>query len=134
MFQPALLLVRTVDVPSNPKQADSGERTVSYEFQVDCILQDGVVWGRNSRGNVPLGTVFTTLAKSRLEADLPKLVDLGSLSCVDLRLAEVQWYRRSIDHVPCGHTAGLRLEGTGLEAIAEALAAKQTGESILLRS
>lgn len=107
---------------------------MSYEFQIDCLLQDGVVLGRNGRGDVPLGTVFTTLAKSRLEADLTTSVDLGTLGCVDLRLAEVQWYRRSIDHIPGGHTAGLRLEGTGLEAIADALAARQERESIFLRT
>jgi hypothetical protein len=107
---------------------------VSFEFQVDCILQDGVVVGRNGRGDVPLGTVFTTLAKSRFEVDRMKSVDLGLLCSVELRLEEVQWYRRSIDHIPGGHTAGLRLGGTGMEALAEALASKQDRESILLRA
>lgn len=105
-----------------------------FEFDVDSIFQDGVVIGRNGRGNVPLGTVFTILAKRRLEADRVTSVELGQLGCIDLRLAEVQWYRRSIDHIPGGHTAGIRLEGTGMEAIAEALASKQNGESILLRT
>lgn len=105
-----------------------------FEFEVDSILQAGVVVGRNGRGDVPLGTVFTILAKSRLESDRVTSVDLGPLRSIDLRLMEVQWYRRSIDHIPGGHTAGLRLEGTGMEAIEEALASKQKGESVLLRT
>lgn len=55
-----------------------------FEFQVDCILQDGVVVGRNGRCDVPLGTVFTTLGKSRFEVDRMTSVDLGLLCSVDL--------------------------------------------------
>ncbi|MGA7439020.1 MAG: hypothetical protein WBW32_12940 [Luteibacter sp.] len=107
---------------------------MSYEFEVDCILQDGLVLGRNGRGDVPLGTVFTALVKRRLEADLITLVELDSPSCVDLKLTEVQWYRRSTAFIPGGHTAALRLEGTGLGAMSDALAARQERESILLRT
>lgn len=107
---------------------------MSYEFEIECVVQDGVVLGRNGRNDVPLETVFTTLAKRRLEADLITLVDLGPLCHVDLQLMEVQWYRRSIDKIPGGHTAALRLEGTGMDAIAVALASKQERESILLRA
>lgn len=88
----------------------------------------------SSLGRRSLGVVFTILAKRRLEADRVASVDVGPLRSIDLRLTEVQWYRRSIDHIPGGHTAGLGLEGTGMEAIAVALASEEKGESILLHT
>jgi hypothetical protein len=106
------------------------------EFQVDRIDPNGLVIGRNGYADIPLGTVFVALKKVRIdsaESDL-RTVDLGDVATIGLQLTEVQWYRRKIDVVPGGHTAGLRLEGLGLDTIAGALASRQDKEFLLIRA
>lgn len=105
------------------------------EFDVDRITDDGLVIGRNGYADVPVGTVFKVLTKTRHEGELSSLslVDLGGVASVSLRLAEVWHSRRSMDTVPRGHSAGLRLDGDGLDALKHAIATKQPRESIALR-
>lgn len=105
------------------------------EFDVDRIAEDGLVIGRNGYADVPVGTVFKVLTKTRHEgepSDL-SLVDLGEVASVSLRLAEVWHFRRSVDAVPRGHSAGLRLDGDGLDALKHAIATKLPRETIVLR-
>jgi hypothetical protein len=108
---------------------------VNHCFDVDSILPDGMVIGRNEYADIPVGTVFTALRRSRMDGELPNLqpVDLGVLADVSLRLEEVQWYRRSIGVVPKGHTAGLRLSGEGMSLLAKALSERGKRESVKLQ-
>ena len=106
------------------------------EFQIDRFDPDGLVVGRNGYADVPLGTLFVALTKRRLDGEVPNLtvVDLGDIAAIELRLNEVQWFRKSLDVIPNGHAAGIRLEGTGLDAIAAALASKLDREFIFIRA
>ncbi|MFG6455557.1 hypothetical protein [Roseateles sp. BYS96W] len=104
-------------------------------FDVETILTDGLIIGRNEYQDIPVGTVFTALRKSKLVGEMPNLqpFDLGELANVNLRLLEVQWYRRHLDFIPRGHTAGLRLSGDGISLLAEALAERGERESVKLQ-
>lgn len=106
------------------------------EFQIDRFEPDGLVVGRNGYEDIPLGTLFVALAKRRLDGEVPNVitVELGDLAAVDLRLTEVHWFRKPLDFVPSGHSAGLRLEGAGLEVVATAIASKLEREFIYIRA
>jgi hypothetical protein len=87
-----------------------------FEFQVDSISPEGLVLGRNGDRDIPVGTTFTIVRQCGVhEAS-------GLVRPVSLTLREVHWYSRIIDHVPAGHTAGLAVEGEGLEGLAGWLA------------
>lgn len=102
------------------------------DFQIERFERGGLIVGRNGNVDIPLGTVFVALAKCRVDGQLPDLitVDLGDIALIELRLTEVRWFRQSLDMIPRGHAAGIRLEGTGLDAIAAALASKRDREFI----
>jgi hypothetical protein len=106
------------------------------EFQIDRFEPGGLVVGRNGYSDVPVGTVFVALAKRRLDGEVPNLndVDLGDVAAIELRLTEVQWFRKSLDVIPNGHAAGIRLEGKGLDTIAAVLASKREREFIFIRA
>ena len=106
------------------------------EFLVDHIEPNGLVIGRNGAADVPVGTQFVSIVKTRLDGELSHLTsaELGTVAAIDLRLTEVHWYRRIIDVIPGGHTAGLRLEGAGVEALQSALARKGEREFISIRA
>ena len=105
------------------------------EFQVDRIEPNGLVVGRNGDADIPVGAIFVSLEKVRVDGDAPDLtsVELG-ITAVDLRLTEVHWFRTTIDAIPRGHSAGLRLDGVGLEAIASALASRREREFLYIRT
>lgn len=107
----------------------------NFCFDVEEILPDGLIIGRNGYADIPLGTVFTALRKSKLVGDLPNFetVDLGEFARVSLQLLEVQWYRRSIDTIPRGHTAGLRVSGDGMPLLAKALVERGERETVMLQ-
>jgi hypothetical protein len=106
------------------------------EFLVDHIEPSGLVVGRNGSADVPVGTLFVSIVKTCLDGERPNLssVELGTVASIGLRLTEVHWYHRMIDVIPGGHTAGLRLEGSGLEALGNALAQKREREFISIRA
>jgi hypothetical protein len=83
-----------------------------------------------------LGAVFVTLGKERIDGESLNLttVDLGNVASIHLRLIEVHWYRRMIGTIPGGHTAGIRLEGTGLDILEDALASKGKREFLWIRT
>jgi hypothetical protein len=103
-------------------------------FDVEAILPDGLIIGRNEYADIPVGTIFTALRKSKLVGELPNLlpVDQGEIGPVNLQLMEVQWYRRLIDAIPRGHTAALRVSGEGMALLAKALAERGARESVKL--
>lgn len=104
-------------------------------FSVDHIADDGLVIGRNGYVDIPVGSVFNVLAKEKLVGDLPDLrsVDLGVVAEVRLLLTEVWCYRRSVDVIPGGHSAGLRLEGAGIDSLKRSLQTQQSREALWLR-
>src|SRR5688572_16434709 len=89
------------------------------QFHVDAAEENGLVTGRNEDGDVPVGTTFTGIRKVRFEGDAhPAIrIDLGVVACINLQLRQVEWYGRSIALIPSGHTAGLRVDGEGLETL-----------------
>ena len=105
-------------------------------FDVEEILDSGFVIGRNWHVDIPVGSVFTSLRKSK--SDDPRAEPRWAAACllgdVSLRLDEVQWFRRSIDVIPRGHSAGLRLAGDGLPALVQALRERQDRETVWLHA
>jgi hypothetical protein len=106
------------------------------EFFVDRIEANGLCIGHNGRKNVPLGTVFTVIRKSRIDGETANLVtvDLGVIANVSLTLKEVHTWRKTVPEIPGGHAAGLRLEGDGLNTLEEALKHKGTREYVRLQA
>lgn len=106
------------------------------EFLIVHIEPNGLIVGRSGDADIPVGTVFTTLAQQRYEGEGLNLttVELGNIATVELRLIEVHWFRRMIEVVPRGHSAGLRLEGHGIEAITNALATKSKSDFFFLKA
>ena|ERR1700761_4153102 len=83
-----------------------------------------------------LDTHFVSVTNERLEGDRLNLtsVDLGVVAEIDLRLIEVHWFRRLIDVIPRGHSAGLKFDGLGMEVIESALLQKRDREYVLIRA
>jgi hypothetical protein len=104
------------------------------QFHVDTADATGLVTGRNDDGDVPVGTTFTAVRKVRLDGEKHPFtrIDLGVVATVNLCLRGVEWYGRSIDVIPGGHTAGLRLEGEGLETLRAAVLSAEPREYIFL--
>ena len=91
-----------------------------FEFLVDSISPEGLVLGRNCDLNIPVGTTFTAVRLSRVHRDSCeyRTEDLGEVGSVALTLREVHWYQRTIEYVPGGHTAALRVTGDGVVLLA----------------
>ena len=104
------------------------------EFWVDRIEKQGLVVGRNGYRDIPVGFTFTHLSKARVDGPTHALqtTNLGRVALVQLRLEEVHWYRRKIEFVPSGHSAGLLLQGEGLNELRKALAECGSGEYLSL--
>ena len=107
----------------------------TVDFLVDAVDDSGLVGGINCGGDTPVGTMFTTITKFRVDGDLPNLItlDLGVFAAVALILKEVDWYRRSIPQIPRGHSAGLRFAGKGLDTLKQVLATRGKSEYVHLR-
>ncbi len=106
-----------------------------YDVFLDRIEKNGIVVATNNAGEVPLGTVFTQLAKVRLEG-VPGSSNTTELwsKPIELRLLDVIIYRKSVTSIPKGWSAGLVLEGEGYEELSHALMAKSKNEFVHLRS
>ena len=93
------------------------------EFLVDSISPDGLVIGCNGDRDIPVGTTFTAIMRSRVhqKSDGYHTEELGEVGQIALTLSGVQWFQRTIDHGPRGHSAGLTVTGDGLELLARLL-------------
>jgi len=102
---------------------------------LDRVEPDGIVVGTNNSDDIPVGTIFTELATIRVEGE-PAARTATELSStpISLHLMEAVIYRKSVAVVPRGWPAGLRLKGTGLEAIRDALGDKRAAEFVHLRT
>jgi hypothetical protein len=106
-------------------------------FQVDSVDTNGLVLGCNgSNDDIPLGTVFTSITKAKVvESTLHReSEELGEVAKIALVLAEVHFYRRLVEAVPGGHSAGLKLTGSGLEVLRDTLQSIGEHESVHLRA
>ena len=54
------------------------------------------------------------------------------MATIALTLVTVHWYRREIEYIPGGHTAGLAVHGTGLDSLAAQLDLLGDDESLYL--
>lgn len=108
----------------------------AIDIFLDRIESNGIVVGTNHAGDIPLGTVFTELVKIQRELDPSggesTSTELWSKS-ISLRLVGAIIFRKSIQVIPRGWSAGMRLEGQGTDEIADALEEKKKAEFIHLR-
>jgi hypothetical protein len=106
-----------------------------FDFLVDRRLANGMFAGRNGDSDISVGANFTQVGKTRVDGPPSDLhsIDLGVVAVVNLTLQEVEFYKRYIDLIPRGHSAGIRLSGDGLDALAKILATKATGEYVHIR-
>ena len=95
------------------------------DFQLHEAFPDHRVTGRNCGADARVGAVFTALCRRTFspDASAEEIVspEAAFVSDISLRLDAVEWYGRSIDHVPSGHTARLTLSGDGFELVSDAL-------------
>jgi len=105
------------------------------ELLVNAVEPDGLLVGTNCSDDIPVGAVFTAVVKIRWDGNSSELtpVELGPVASVLLVLKDINWWRRSVDEPPRGHSAGLRFEGEGIAEVREALRTKQAREQVLLR-
>jgi len=88
-------------------------------FYVDSIDEASLILGRNGHCDIPVGSVFASIGKTRLNDNTTwTSTDLGCVESVQLTLVTVHWYRE-IEYVPSEHTAGLAVTGGGLELLAK---------------
>ncbi|MDI3382560.1 hypothetical protein ACFPPF_16380 [Xenophilus aerolatus] len=115
-------------------EADAPDNMQDIEIFIDR-LEDGLVVGTNNGVDVPVGTVFRVVEKSRADGDTPdpETFDSWTLAQVNLRLSEVLVFRKSIDVMPHGYSAGLRLDGEGFDALCGVFQKKRTTEIAWLR-
>jgi hypothetical protein len=64
---------------------------------------EATVTVRNLRGTVFLGARFHRVSDSS--------------NLIDLELAHIEWYQRSVDEIPVGHTALVTLRGSGARTL-----------------
>jgi len=103
-------------------------------FHVDSINDAGLVVGRNDHIEIPLGSVFTSVSRTRYHGtggtfafEPPETV-----ANVHLTVLQVHWYQGLIHAVPPGHTAGLALAGSGLDRLAYLLGEHASDEVLSL--
>ncbi|MBO9685352.1 MAG: hypothetical protein J7598_01955 [Mitsuaria chitosanitabida] len=107
------------------------------KLMVDRELPDGrVVVINDSRENAPVGVLFTSLFAEDVERHGDDFIQktAGTSVSVALRLESVEWFRKSIDVVPSGHNAAVRLSGEGLAALKAHLTARKDGRLVFLGS
>lgn len=95
------------------------------ELMMGDELDDGrFIVTSNSRVDIPIGTVFTVLFSRAAKFVNGELQDQDESPAeeVALKLAEVQFWRKPLDVVPCGHHAVVRLAGAGLSILKEHVA------------
>lgn len=89
------------------------------EFLVDSINEQGLIIGKsNADIDIPLGSAFSKILKAHYDNRI-RNVETVELDNIHLVLMGVTWYRREIDFIPKGHSAGIVLEGTGLKLLSE---------------
>jgi hypothetical protein len=107
-------------------------RIMNPEIFLDRIEPAGLLVATNNGGDVSVGTSFTKLAKIQLDRNSGTPTELWSKT-VDLRIVEASIFRKAVEIIPHGFSAGLRFHGMGMKAVMEALASREIGHFIYLR-
>lgn len=104
------------------------------KFEVDAVDEFGRIVGRNICEDIPIGFIFTRITKSQFEGQNPHIIstDLGVFASIRLTLKRVEWYGKSIDVIPGGHTAGLLVDGDGMDILNSALENRKRREYIYI--
>ena len=107
---------------------------IAPSFMVESVNEQGLVLGRNGCLDIPVGFVFTSITKVRVEGPTSNLrgIPMGIVCSVSLRVEEIHWYQRAIEVIPGGHSAGLRLSGNGLTELQTSLTRRSNGEYLSL--
>lgn len=102
---------------------------------VDRIEPDGTVVCSNGYTTVPVGTTFTAICRTRVDSSSPELavIELGVVAHIALTLNEVIVFRKSLEEIPAGYSAGLRLQGDGLHVLSQLVGEKKPSEFVHLR-
>lgn len=110
---------------------------VSVDIFLDRIDRSGLVVATNNADEFTLGTIFTELVKVRVEAgaefSLRTTTEQWSTK-IHICVVEAIIFRKPVELVPRGWSVGLRLEGVGVDEIADALDGKAKGEFVHLRA
>ncbi|NUQ63181.1 MAG: hypothetical protein HUU20_11945 [Pirellulales bacterium] len=106
-------------------------------FWVEEIHSPNKIVGRNDVEDIPVGTVFGFVKKTRINGARDERgelvsVDLGVVASVSFRLTAVEYYRHCLDFVPSGHTARITVDGSGFETIAALLNERRAHEHFCL--
>ena len=82
-------------------------------YLVDSVVGTDRMGGRNDSVDIPVGTVFTRVTKTRFDGDNMNLesVDLGDVASVSIRLVGVEHFGQPFDYVPAGHSPLLFVDG-----------------------
>lgn len=106
-------------MPARPELAE-GE-AAPFTMLVQRALPDGrFVVTNTSHRDVPRGAAFTGMYAERGTLDPSGQVVVHSReqgTDVELRLDEIDFFRRIIECVPCGHHAGVSFDGVGGDAL-----------------
>jgi hypothetical protein len=110
---------------------------VSVGIYLDRIESNGLVVATNNGDAFPIGTIFTELVKVRVEGgtelSLRNTTELWSTG-IHILVVEAIIFRKPVELVPRGWGVGLRLEGLGIDEVADALEGKANGEFVHLRA
>ncbi|MBL1174798.1 hypothetical protein [Pantanalinema sp. GBBB05] len=104
------------------------------KFLVDAVDGSARIVGRNGSENIPVGSTFTKITKTQVDSQIPQLIstDLGVVARIKLTLKQVEFYGRSIDVVPGGHSAGLLVDGDGMSILNSVLEKRGHREHIFI--
>lgn len=110
------------------------ERVASLKFIIDSIVGPHELVGRNDKTDIPIGSVFTRVTKTRFEGEplRPTSVDLGLVLTLSLELVDIELYGLHPDFVAGGYTALLTLKGDGFAELSELLAETRDREHLIL--
>jgi hypothetical protein len=102
-------------------------------FEVDAVDKAGRILGRNvDSKDIPIGSTFAETNKVRCDSYSFHRAspDLGVIANIKLILKKVEFYRRSIDVIPGGHSAAIVVEGNGMSALNAVLKERKKREYI----
>ncbi|HEY9630669.1 MAG TPA: hypothetical protein V6C84_25510 [Coleofasciculaceae cyanobacterium] len=104
------------------------------KFEVDAVDGCGRIVGRNIGEAISIGSTFTRITKTQFEGQSPRIMstDLGIIASIRLTLKKVEFYGRSIDVIPGGHSAGLLVDGDGISILNSVLENRKQRESIYI--
>lgn len=101
------------------------------EFELEEVLDGGLLTGRNGAVQLPVGTLFSHVVKERiLEDGTHEFVE--SIP-VQLVVREVEIWRKLVPSAFARHSAALRVDGSGLARIDVLLQSRVRHEVVYLR-